>query len=1724
MANQPTDKMLDLARRIAAAVNVPLGGAEHDFHLCSEFITQHKKRFYELEEARRKAHPLAPPEAPARRLTKPTRKQVDTATNLFAQLREEAPSPHLAAEHAKALESGISCSQYITNAIERLDAVRRDVRALQTELNKLSVIPGPLRAELRAASTAAARLDILAKRNAAARPALARSPLSPTRLEALVDYWAEAISRTAFAGFASAKNLLGGSEDGSFTLQEVACALDELELPKLDLQAEQPLVRHLVVRLGLGRKGQDGQLQREALCVLPIQAYPSTKKRGYDWGGAQNELPRFNRKLLGEDAEIEGLGLEDADALDEHLEAEASKFQPWNEKQPKRPLEDAWADLDRCFERLTGSHVDGAVGLAGWIGVLRARHAHFKHLKKAEVDFTLVSGMSVTGPTVHVASTLKQLKEDPDELAGSPLGLFRQVAGLAPTQAVPFDHQVESVELDHILGYSGHMDSRKMDAREAYPLDPAQRDAILALQMLDDGQVLAVNGPPGTGKTSLLRAVIASTWIAPLLRETEDLPEAPLILASAATNQAVTNIISSFDETPGPTLFDDRGQLLDGVPVTIESRWLPWLCSYGWYAPAGRATGDSSEQGGTRYDRYHQIRRDWVSDPWQVQGACAGFQDLAPEDAKQHFERCASTYLGAESTLLDALAKLRARLLAEQVCIQSIHAKSKTWLEQMTLLAGTNHWGPKQDAEFQRLETQARLLEYGAKGLEGLGQDIVRLTATAERLKVAVPLAARSMAVVSDLQLMEQSPTSPLVLELRLLASADKHLSDVQQRIQSRLSANFLHRLWERGREFVNAQAVEAERTDLMRAITEAGVRLSAGGEGDLTAVHTAVTHRRQQLQQSMARLALMLVTQEVLGEEAPGPEEATGAWLSLRLHGHLVAVQTELGAAKAARAALQRELQVLQAEMEQQAKRRSAFHAREKAARLALHDLRGVLDRPGAPADLAAQTNELLDKTLAELVAGRPMTVADHTRVLVKLLQDRLDRHERLQMFHLAARWWEGRYVDEAVRQQERKAANRSYRPTSAQALRHLAMLGPVFVATAASTPKLMKRYVAAASPGDSPYLFGEADLLIVDEAGQATPEGNITSFAFAKRAIVVGDVEQLSPVWSTDPAADDQLVKRFELERFTTMLPNPGAALTASGLLVSSGSIMLAAQNATAVTVPGAAQRGVTLTNHYRCLEPIIAICNRMVYKGALTCATPTPKSLWQPQLSRLAYLLVEETGNTKQPGGSRANEAEARLIARWLFENRNSLLAHFAPAGDNDLADIVGIVTPYKAQTTKLRQHIAAQFDEPIGALRAGETETRLHRRMTIGTVHSLQGAEKDIVIFAMVDTETPAEPQFFDRRHDLVNVAVSRAKHMLIATLSRAAVRYGSALSDKVMAEGTHKPSDYLIQAMVHHGSRLNPQKVVVVESPNKRERIHQALGGRLDTAVLATGGHVRQLQAPDKWDAGTAEAPAWGPVSDQGRRMMLELVFLWSGLQELYLATDPDAEGETIAWHCLDMLGAAVGGLDVQGTAGKRPRVRRMRFNTLRDEDIRAAQTDAGDGLDAGLIKSALARSFLDFLIASRLPLKLGLVKQPQFQAGVGRVQMGILDLVAQRARAPGWYEVSMSLPWQGGLVAAVQGAGDDPNRAPARFSSYGEAQALAVALQAAAAEPDAYWTLSTHSRFEQVPGLPTLNTARYLAMAYRSSGARPSQTMDLLQHLYEGGTGAGTAPAEDDHG
>ena len=111
-----------------------------------------------------------------------------------------------------------------------------------------------------------------------------------------------------------------------------------------------------------------------------------------------------------------------------------------------------------------------------------------------------------------------------------------------------------------------------------YPLSPSQREAINCFEEIENGEVLAVNGPPGTGKTTLLQTIVANMYVRAALNE----DRAPIIVATSTNNQAVTNIIDSF------------GQINPIGIKNLECRWITGVNSFSLYFPSTQKMNNES--------------------------------------------------------------------------------------------------------------------------------------------------------------------------------------------------------------------------------------------------------------------------------------------------------------------------------------------------------------------------------------------------------------------------------------------------------------------------------------------------------------------------------------------------------------------------------------------------------------------------------------------------------------------------------------------------------------------------------------------------------------------------------------------------------------------------------------------------------------------------------------------------------------------------------------------------------------------------------------------------------------------------------------------------------------------------------------------------------------------------------------------------------------------------
>jgi superfamily I DNA and/or RNA helicase len=171
--------------------------------------------------------------------------------------------------------------------------------------------------------------------------------------------------------------------------------------------------------------------------------------------------------------------------------------------------------------------------------------------------------------------------------------------------------------------------------------------------------------------------------------------------------------------------------------------------------------------------------------------------------------------------------------------------------------------------------------------------------------------------------------------------------------------------------------------------------------------------------------------------------------------------------------------------------------------------------------------------------------------------------------------------------------------------------------------------------------------------------------------------------------------------------------------------------------------------LSEHRRCVPEIIGYCNDLAYHGRLEPKRPSEPGY---PLPRMGYVHVQ--GQSQRVGGSRRNPTEAEMIAAWIAERRVFLeaLPHDSKGHSKPpIEDIVAVVTPFSAQARLIGRELGK----------------RGINRLTVGTIHALQGGERDVVLFSSVYTcDDRGSEFFFDRDKTMLNVTVSCARDSFI----------------------------------------------------------------------------------------------------------------------------------------------------------------------------------------------------------------------------------------------------------------------------------------------------------------------------------------------------------------------
>ena len=288
-------------------------------------------------------------------------------------------------------------------------------------------------------------------------------------------------------------------------------------------------------------------------------------------------------------------------------------------------------------------------------------------------------------------------------------------------------------------------------------------------------------------------------------------------------------------------------------------------------------------------------------------------------------------------------------------------------------------------------------------------------------------------------------------------------------------------------------------------------------------------------------------------------------------------------------------------------------------------------------------------------------------------------------------------------------------------------------------------------------------------------------------------------------------------------------------------------------------------------------------------------------------------------------------------------------------------------------------------------------------------------------------------------------------------------------------------------------------VVVVESPAKAKTINRYLGGGY--TVLASFGHVRDLPPKDGSVRPDQDFAMDWESDARGEKQVSAIAKAVKGAKTLYLATDPDREGEAISWHVKAML--------QDKNVLKGVTVHRITFNEITRNAIQYAIKHPRE-LDQPLIEAYMARRALDYLVGFTLSPVLW--RKLPGSRSAGRVQSVALRLICDREA-----EIEVFRNREYWTIEAVFVT---PSGAPftarlthfkgKRLDQFDLNNETAALLAKVAVEAGQFTVGSVEKkRVRRNPPAP-FTTSTLQQEASRKLGFGAQQTMRLAQQLYEG--------------
>ncbi|PHP68410.1 DNA topoisomerase I [Zhengella mangrovi] len=288
-------------------------------------------------------------------------------------------------------------------------------------------------------------------------------------------------------------------------------------------------------------------------------------------------------------------------------------------------------------------------------------------------------------------------------------------------------------------------------------------------------------------------------------------------------------------------------------------------------------------------------------------------------------------------------------------------------------------------------------------------------------------------------------------------------------------------------------------------------------------------------------------------------------------------------------------------------------------------------------------------------------------------------------------------------------------------------------------------------------------------------------------------------------------------------------------------------------------------------------------------------------------------------------------------------------------------------------------------------------------------------------------------------------------------------------------------------------------VVIVESPAKAKTINKYLGKNYK--VLASFGHVRDLPPKDGSVRPDEDFSMSWQVDGASSKRLTEISKAVKEADSLFLATDPDREGEAISWHVLEVL--------KQKKAIKDKPVRRVVFNAITKNAVLEAMANPRE-IDAPLVEAYLARRALDYLVGFTLSPVLWR-KLPGARSA-GRVQSVALRLVCDReaeierfVREAYWLVAGTFLTPRGDSFAARLMTFDGQKAQKLDITSAEQAEAIRKVL-----DGSSFKVASVEAKPAKRNPAPPFTTSTLQQAASSRIGFGATRTMQVAQRLYEG--------------